>query len=193
MSSTLACRAAALLLVVPASVALAQSKPPGQTKETEAEFIKSAEAGAPARISEKAAIARMEPHGKVTMVRPGSNGFTCTLFPDESHAPFCGDRSAFRWFTAAMAEAPKPPTTGGVAYMAKGGVHYETPDGKILMAPSATTKNVKEPPHWMLLTPLDPAASGIPTRPNPGGTYIMFAGTPYAHLMIYQDPKMLKQ
>jgi len=22
----------------------------------------------------------------------------------------------------------------------------------------------------------------------PNGTYIMFAGTPYAHLMIYQDP-----
>jgi hypothetical protein len=23
------------------------------------------------------------------------------------------------------------------------------------------------------------------------GTYIMFAGTPYAHLMIYQDPNTL--
>lgn len=193
MSSSTAYRAIALLLLVPTTAALAQAKASGQTKETEAEFIKSAEAGAPARISEKAAIARMEPGGKVTTVRPGSNGFTCTLFPDESHAPFCGDRSAFRWFVAAMSQQPKPPTTGGVAYMAKGGVHYETPDGKILMAPTSTTKDVKEPPHWMLLTPLDPAASGIPTRPNAGGSYIMFAGTPYAHLMIYQDPKMLKE
>lgn len=45
----------------------------------------------------------------------------------------------------------------------------------------------------MLLWPLDPTATGIPTRPNAGGSYIMFPGTPYAHLMVYQDPKMLKQ
>jgi hypothetical protein len=193
MSPTSTCRAIALLLLVPTSAALAQAKPAGHNSEAEAEFIKSAEAGAPARISEKAAVARIEPKGTVTMVRQGSNGFTCTLFPDETHAPFCGDQSAFRWFVAAMSQQPKPPTTGGVAYMAKGGVHYETPDGQIVMAPSATTKAVKEPPHWMLLTPLDPAASGIPTRPNAGGSYIMYAGTPYAHLMIYQDPKMLKE
>ena len=193
MSSSSAYRAIALLLLVPTSAALAQAKAAGHTKETEAEFIKSAEAGAPARISEKAAIARMEPGGKVTTVRPGNNGFTCTLFPDESHAPICADQSAFRWFVAAMSNQPKPPSSGGVAYMAKGGLHYEMPDGKIVMAPTSTTKEVKEPPHWMLLTPLDPTASGIPTRPNAGGSYIMFAGTPYAHLMIYQDPKMLKE
>jgi hypothetical protein len=193
MSSSTAYRAIALLLLVPTSAALAQAKASAQTKETEAEFIKSAEAGAPARISEKAAIARMEPGGKVTTVRPGSNGFTCTLFPDESHAPVCADQSGFRWFVAAMSQQPKPPSSGGVAYMAKGGLHYEMPDGKIVMTPTSTTKTVKEPPHWMLLTPLDPAATGIPSKPNAGGTYIMFAGTPYAHLMIYQDPKMLKE
>jgi hypothetical protein len=192
MSPTSAYRAVALLLLVPTTAIMAQTKAAGQTKETEAEFIKAAEEGAPARISEKAAVARIEPKGQVTMVRPGSNGFTCALFPDESHAPFCGDQRAFRWFVAAMSQQPKPPTTGGVAYMAKGGVHYETPKGEIVMTPSSTTKSVKEPPHWMLLTPMDPAATGIPTRPNAGGTYIMYAGTPYAHLMFYQDPKMLK-
>jgi hypothetical protein len=38
-----------------------------------------------------------------------------------------------------------------------------------------------------------PTSTHLPTRPNPGGTYIMLAGTPYAHLIVYQDPKMLKQ
>ncbi len=85
----------ALLLLVALAAIMAQTKPAGQTKETEAEFIKAAEEGAPARISAQAAVARIEPKGQVTMVRPGSNGFTCTLFPDESHAPFCGDKSAF--------------------------------------------------------------------------------------------------
>jgi hypothetical protein len=180
---------AAILFLLPAALR-AQA---GQTKETEAEFIKAAEEGAPERISADAAIARLEPKGKVTMVRQGKNGFTCTLFPDESHAPYCGDRNGWQWLVAAMSQQPRPSAAGGIAYMAKGGLHYETPDGKILMQPAAGTKSVREPPHWMLLVPLDSAATGIPTRPNAGGTYIMFAGTPYAHLMIYQDPKMLKQ
>ena len=42
-----------------------------------------------------------------------------------------------------------------------------------------------------MLWPIDPATTGLPTRPNAGGAYIMFAGTPFAHLMIYQDPKLL--
>jgi hypothetical protein len=181
----------AALLVLPWAPLQAQAA--GQTKGGETEFIKAAEEGAPARISEKAAIVRMEPKGKVTTLRPGNNGFTCTLIPDESHAPFCGDRKALQWILAAMSEQPRPPATGGIAYMAKGGLHYETPQGKIVMHPSSQTKTAKEPPHWMLLTPMNPATTGIPSHPNAGGTYIMFAGTPYAHLMIYQDPKMLKE
>ena len=58
------------------------------------------------------------------------------------------------------------------------------------MMPGAGTKESKEPPHWMVIWPFDSASTGIPTKPNAGGTYIMFAGTPYAHLMVYQDPKM---
>src|SRR3970040_2054336 len=47
-------------------------------------------------------------------------------------------------------------------------------------------------PHGILMWPVSAAASGLPTRPNPGGVYVMFDGTPYAHLMIYQDPKLMK-
>jgi hypothetical protein len=32
----------------------------------------------------------------------------------------------------------------------------------------------------------------LPKKPNPSGVYIMFDGTPYAHLMIHQDPKKMK-
>jgi hypothetical protein len=183
------CGAAALLMLP--GVAL-QAQAGGQTKEGETEFIKAAEEGAPPRIAEKAAIARVEPKGKATTLRPGNNGFTCTLMPDESHAPFCGDQKGFQWMIAAISEQPRPPAAGGIVYMAKGAVHYETPKGEIVMRPTAETKEVKEPPHWMLLIPMNPATTGIPARPNAGGSYIMFAGTPYAHLMIYQDPKMLK-
>ena len=69
---------------------------------------------------------------------------------------------------------------------------YETADGKIEMMPSAKTHNVKEPPHWMLMWPLDPAKTGLPTRPNASGAYVMFAGTPYAHVMVYENPARMK-
>ena len=42
-----------------------------------------------------------------------------------------------------------------------------------------------------MLWPIDPATTGLPTRPNADWAYIMLAGTPFAHLMIYQDPKLL--
>lgn len=181
----------ASLLLLPAALP-AQEGASDDEKSNQA-FVKSALAGAPARIAAQAAVARLEPDGKVTPVREGSNGFTCTILPDGSNAPFCGDEHAFPWIVAAMSEQPEPPRTQpGVAYMAKGGVHFETPDGEVVMQPSADTKEVKEPPHWMLLWPMDPETTGLPTRPNAGGTYIMFAGTPYSHLMVYQDPRKLK-
>jgi hypothetical protein len=189
MKLSLACSAVALALL-PSAGLQAQDK-----SEADAEFIRTAEGAAPARIASQASIARLEPNGKVTMIRKGSNGFTCTLLPDGSNAPYCGDKQGFPWMVAAMSHQPKPPATTqpGIGYMAKGGLHYETASGEIVMAPTANTKDVKEPPHWMLLWPIDPKASGIPTKPNAGGTYIMFPGSPYAHLMIYQDPNMLEK
>jgi hypothetical protein len=181
---------AVALALLPSAGLLAQAKSQG-----DAEFIHSAEGAAPAKIADHASIARLEPSGKVTMVRKGSNDFTCTIMPDGSNAPYCGDKQGFPWMVAAMSHQPSPPATTqpGVGYMAKGGVHYETPSGEIVLAPSKDTKEVKEPPHWMLLWPMDPKTSGIPTKPNAGGTYIMFPGTPYAHLMIYQDPNKLEK
>ena len=179
-------------LLTPVTTLLAQAPPAGK-KVPDAEYIRKAETGGPRSISSKATIARIEKDGKVTTLRPGTNSFTCTLMPDGSDAPFCGDKNAWPWMVAAMSHRPKPPNSEpGISYMAQGGVHYETPKGEIVMEPGANTRTVKEPPHWMLMWPVDPATSGLPTRPNPMGVYVMFAGTPYAHLMIYQNPASLK-
>lgn len=161
---------------------------------TNAQFTKLAVSGAPARIAASAAIARIDPTQKtVTQLRAGTNGFTCSVIPDGTNAPFCGDKSAWAWFAAAFTGQPKPPNTEpGVSYMMQGGVHYETASGEIVMAKGANTKDVKEPPHWMLMWPIDPATSGLPTKPNPSGVYVMFAGTPYAHLMVYQNPRAMR-
>ena len=38
-------------------------------------------------------------------------------------------------------------------------------------------------PHMMILVPDTKALAGISTDPKNGGPYVMWAGTPYAHIM----------
>jgi hypothetical protein len=184
--------AAAAAFLAPAA-SLAQAQAAAKSNTSDAAYIRKAETGAPRSIASNASVARIEKDGKVTTLRTGTNGFTCTRLPDGTDAPYCGDKNAWPWMVAAMTRQPKPPNKEpGVAYMAAGGIHFETPKGEIVMEPGANTHNVKEPPHWMLMWPVDPATSGLPTRENPMGVYVMFAGTPYAHLMVYQNPTRLK-
>jgi len=149
--------------------------------------------GAPAHIAQEAGIMIYGADGKLTETKKSANGFTCIPsvmnLPDPD--PMCMDAAVQQWMTDRMNHAPKPTNTvPGIAYMARGGAHFEK-DGKIVMSGDGA-KIVKEPPHWMLMWPFDPAATKLPTVPNPSGVYIMFDGSPYAHLMLYQDPRKMK-
>jgi len=164
------------------------AQPMGKKQMTNAEFTAASRAAAPAKIAANATVMRWNPTTKaMEALAAGTNGFTCT-YVDDFGAGFCGDANAWQFMMDAMAQKPKPTNTApGICYMAAGGQHFETASGEIKMTADSTTHLVKEPPHWMVMWPVD-ASSGIPTKPVPNGTYIMFAGTPYAHLMIYQDP-----
>ncbi len=160
----------------------------------DAAYITLAQSAAPSHIAANAAVARIDARGVLTELRVGSNGFTCVVgVPGDPDAPICMDRAATQWLRDAVTNQPKPTNTvPGIAYMARGGVHHETADGEILMKAGSNTKLHREPPHWMLFWPLDAATSGFTTKENPSGAYIMFAGTPYAHLMVYQDPAKMQ-
>ena len=148
---------------------------------------------APARISKDAGVMIYGADGKLTEAKKGTNGFTCipTVMNLPVPDPICMDAASNQWMTDVMNNAPKPSNTvPGIAYMARGGSHFEK-NGKVVMAGEGA-KVVKEPPHWMVMWPFDPNASQLPTVPNPSGVYIMFDGSPYAHLMIYQDPNKMK-
>ena len=148
---------------------------------------------APARISKDAGVMIYGADGKLTEAKKGTNGFTCipTVMNLPVPDPICMDAASNQWMTDVMNNAPKPSNTvPGIAYMARGGSHFEK-NGKVVMAGEGA-KVVKEPPHWMVMWPFDPAASQLQTVPNPSGVYIMFEGSPYAHLMIYQDPNKMK-
>ena len=43
-------------------------------------------------------------------------------------------------------------------------------------------------PHWMILWPFDPKTSGLPTEHKATGAYIMYAGSPWAHVHVMGAP-----
>ena len=178
----------AVALLTPALVT-AQAQP-----MADAQYTRTAASGGPEWVSANAAIVRFDAQGTVTTLRAGTNGFSCFVgVPGDPDAPVCGDQNAVDWILSAVKNLPKPTNAApGICYMAQGGVHHETATRDVVMMPGTNTHPVKEPPHWMVMWAFDPAASGLPTKENPGGVYIMFAGTPYAHLMIYQNPNTMK-
>jgi hypothetical protein len=157
------------------------------------QLIKLAESAAPAGISKDATIMVPGEDGKLMEARKGTNGFTCIPDVDglSKPDPICFDQPTGQWVNDLMSGAPKPTNTApGISYMAQGGWHFEK-DGMILMKNEPGAKTMREPPHWMVVWPFDSKATGLPSMPAKHGTYVMWDGTPYAHLMIHQDPNKM--
>ena len=169
----------------------------GMKGKPQGEQIKVAQSAAPAPLSKDATIMVIGEDGKLVEAKKGTNGFTCVpeIEAQEEPDPICVDSAGWQWLSDAISGKPKPTNTvPGIAYMAKGGWHWEK-DGKITPAtknePGA--KKGKEPAHWMVLGPFDSKMSGLPSMHHTKfGTYVMYDGTPYSHLMIYQDPNQVK-
>lgn len=154
--------------------------------ETKQDKIKRALSAAPADIAKAAKVVDVDEQGKMTVLREGSNGFTCVPGHPAvvGDVAMCADAAAMQWVNDFIAHKPKPTNTQpGVIYMLAGGTDWSATD------PFATSGTpIKEPPHWMIMWPFDPKVSGLPTTAKQTGTWIMYAGTPWAHLMINQRP-----
>ena len=153
------------------------------------DLIKSALAAAPADVAKGAAVIAPGPDGKMVTLKAGTNGFTC--MPDQPQTPgkdaMCLDPQAMIWAQSWMNHDPKPKNTApGVAYMLTGGSDVSATDP--WAKPGPNHKFVSSPAHWMVMWPFDAKTTGLSTTPQEHGTWIMFAGTPYAHLMINQTP-----
>lgn len=142
---------------------------------------------APFSISATAAIMdyTMDDAGAFTVLREGSNGWFC--FPDDpntpSNDPMCLDQPWLDWLTALVAGENPSTTVPGLAYMLQGGAAASNTD-PAATAPAAGEAWIIDPPHVMLILPeqLDPAV--FSTDHTSGGPYIMWAGTPYEHIMM---------
>ena len=156
-----------------------------QTREETEAKIRRAMTGGPYEIAKNAKIVEFGANGGMTTLREGNNDWTC--FPGDPGVAgddMCLDEPAMQWLTDLIAHKPKPTNRKpGILYMLTGGTSPSATD------PWATGGTpFKEPPHWAIIWPFDPKETGLPDKPKDTGSWIMFAGTPYAHLMINQKP-----
>ncbi len=143
--------------------------------------IKSAISAAPMAISQDATIMDM---ATMAVIRPGTNGWTC--FPDGPSPgvdPMCLDKGGMAWAGAWMSKKDPPKDQMGIGYMLAGGSDASNTD-PFATKPNAGDRWVDTGPHMMVMN-IGAHFEGYPTTAaNTKVPYVMFAGTPYAHLMI---------
>jgi hypothetical protein len=141
---------------------------------------------APPDVAKAATVAEMDAHGKITVLRAGTNGFTC-MPGDPSgvgQPAMCADEASMQWFKDFAEHKPKPTNTvPGITYMLAGATQRSDSDPYDTTSPAIAIG-----PHWMIMWPFDPKTTGLATRHKPTGAYIMFAGSPYAHVHIMGRP-----
>jgi hypothetical protein len=165
----------------------ADTKPEAKPPMSDQDAITSAMSAAPAKVAANAGIMTMDAKGAMRMLRVGTNGFTC--MPDDPQTPgpdpMCMDKNALDWVSAMLAH--KPPAVGkvGFMYMLAGGTDASNTDP---YANKPTTANhwIKTGPHVMVMGADQAFYDSYPKNPDPDTSmpYVMWAGTPYQHVMI---------
>jgi len=137
-----------------------------------------AEAAGPVAIAREATIVEMISPSESRLLRKGTNGWTCIADPN---APMCVDEAAMAFVGALMSKLTPNISKVGIGYMLLGD------EGASLTDPFATKPTadwVKSGPHTMLFLPDASALAGMADNPSAGGPYVMWKGTPYAHVMV---------
>ena len=167
-----------------AMIANAEDKP--AAKPTDADLIASAMRAAPAAIAKSATIVTMEADGKMRTLRNGTNGFTC--MPDAPSTPgpdpMCMDQNAMEWVHALVTHATPAAGKVGFMYMLEGGTDASNTD-PYAEKPTASNNWIKTGPHVMVVGADASFYETYPRSANPdtSNPYVMWAGTPYQHLM----------
>lgn len=153
------------------------------------ELIADALSAAPPAVRETAGV--MDEAG--TMLRHGSSAYVCmptaAAIRELGHEPMCLDAVWLEWADAWVNKKPFSTERVGVAYMLAGDSAGASNIDPFAMTPTADNDWVVEGPHVMVIVP-DPAQlAGLPDTPTDDGAYVMWQGTPYAHIMIPVGPR----
>lgn len=147
--------------------------------------IQNAVSAAPMQIAQNATVLDWPgADGTLPELRKGTNDWTCLPdFPGSpGNDPICVDQPAMEWFQAYMQKKSPALKQPGLAYMLQGGSDPSNTD-PFAEDPAPGEDWMNAPPHVMVFPTgkLDTKVYG--TAMN-GGPWIMWAGTPYEHLMM---------
>ena len=153
--------------------------------QDDAEMIKSAETAAPAAVSSGATIYAMDDKGAMGTLREGTNGWWC--MPDGPVSPgidpMCGDANTMEWLMAwsrrrsrRRGRSASPTCWRAVRTKQYRSLCDGAPPGDEWMSTG---------PHVMVVNAPE-MMQGYPMDAKPDTTmpFVMYPGTPYAHLMI---------
>ena len=150
-------------------------------------IVQSAMSAAPMAIAKDAAIVDYptEAGEPLIEVRKGTNEWTC--FPDwqatPGNDPQCFDAMWMKSNDAFMGGTKPNITTPGIAYMLQGGSDASNTD-PIGMKPPKGEQWLSTGPHIMILVPGKVGSSRFTTDHHSGEPWLMWAGTPYEHVMV---------
>ena len=152
----------------------------------DASMIKNAMTAAPSSLAKNATVIAMGADGKARTLRKGTNGWTC--MPDSPETPgpdpMCWDRNADSWVQAWMSHQNPAPGKTGLMYMLEGGTDASNTD-PYAKQPTAGNHWIKTGPHLMIVGADKSFYDNYPKSADPdtSAPYVMWAGTPYEHLM----------
>jgi len=144
-------------------------------------LIKQAMSAGPQSISAQATI--MDSDG--TILRQGSNGWTCLphTMPGDN-APMCNDALWMKMMQAMGSKADFVADRIGISYMLQGDIGAGVSNATPFHPDHKNAEDYTEGgPHLMIIVPKE-MLQGMTTDPSSGGPYVMWADTPYAHIMV---------
>ena len=173
------------LVVLSAGQGMAQKKHTmgAASKMTRAQKIAFAISAGPAEISRHATMMDMSDMSKPKQLRAGTNGWVCYYMVFWGSDAMCLDKEWQKWAEAWMNKTDLKIATTGIAYMLRGDNGGSNTD-PYATGPTADNQWVKSPPHIMVLYADSKMLDAYPTDPKSGGPWVMWKGTPYAHVMV---------
>jgi hypothetical protein len=160
----------------------AQAHRAGDSPPSDAALIANALSAAPASIAAGATVKGHD--GRV--LRQGTNDWVC--LPDmpnlPNDSPMCLDAPWRALIDAWMNKRTPHVTQVGFGYMLQGDMPVSNTD-PFATAPTPTNQWIQHgDPHVMVFIPDLQLLEGMSTDPTSGGPYVMWKGTPYAHIML---------
>ncbi|MEO7191516.1 MAG: hypothetical protein ABI051_10720 [Vicinamibacterales bacterium] len=159
----------------------------GMSTMTTAQKIANAMEAAPATVAARATILDWpaKEGAAPAVLRTGTNGWSC--FPDmpdsKGSDPMCLDATWMKWMEAYLAHKKPALTHIGIGYMMAPGGGWASNTDPFAMQETAANHWGHHAPHMMIVAPNTASLAGMSTDPANGGPYVMWSGTPYAHIM----------